>query len=82
MSELMRLLCFEDEDQIVTFLTEYSLKVSSSGQVRANIFFPSWFFARLEKMGYILPTPSEGAGRLERIQCVLAALEGQSQGCV
>ena len=36
-SELMRLLCFEDEDQIVAFLGEYSLKVSSDGQVRATM---------------------------------------------
>lgn len=56
-SELMRLLCFEDEDQIVAFLGEYSLRVSSSGQVRrANMpssfcFFLLFGITRVEKRG-------------------------------
>lgn len=32
-SELMRLLCFESEEQAVDFLMVYSLKVSRDGQV-------------------------------------------------
>lgn len=46
LSELMRLLCFESEDQAANFLRAYSLKVSDTGQVR---FVPcsrdSFFFA-------------------------------------
>lgn len=34
LSELMRLLCFESEEQAVNFLSAYSLSVSDSGQVR------------------------------------------------
>lgn len=34
LSELVRLLCFENEEQAVAFLRAYSLKVSDSGQVR------------------------------------------------
>lgn len=37
-SELMRLLCFESEEQAVDFLMVYSLKVSRAGQVRIEPF--------------------------------------------
>ncbi|CAM9584626.1 unnamed protein product [Hapterophycus canaliculatus] len=36
LSELIRLLCFEDEDQAVSFLDAYSLRVSDAGQVRTR----------------------------------------------
>lgn len=36
LSELVRLLCFENEEQAVNFLSAYNLKVSDTGQVRID----------------------------------------------
>lgn len=45
LSELMRLLCFENEEQAINFLSAYSLKVSDTGQVRiAPCFVGDFFF--------------------------------------
>ena len=43
LSELIRLLCFENEEQAVNFLRAYSLKVSDTGQVS----IVPWFCVRV-----------------------------------